>query len=124
MANVAHLLSSDFLSGQEIPTPQIVTIKNAEIKELGTDDDKEAKVVLEFHELAKALPCNKTRLKTMVENFGVETGTWIGQKVMIYGTKLNSGKFAGQWTVILTKAPNGPIGQPAAQPATEEAFSV
>lgn len=107
MANVSHLLSSDFLSGSEIPTPQVVTIKSAEIKELGSDDEKETKVVLSFHELDKALPCNKTRLKTMVENFGVETGTWVGQRVMLYGQKLASGKFAGSWTVILTKAPNG-----------------
>lgn len=121
MANVAHLLSSDFLSGQEIPTPQIVTIKNAEIKELGSDGEKETKVVLSFQELDKALPCNKTRLKEMVQNFGVETTGWVGQKVMIYGSKLNSGKFAGQWSVILTKAPNGSMEQP---PATEEPFSV
>jgi hypothetical protein len=123
VANVGHLLSSDFLSGSEIPTPQIVTIKSAEIKELGTDGEKDTKVVLEFYELPKALPCNKTRLKTMVENFGVETGAWVGKTIMIYGQKLSSGKFAGQWTVILTKAPtNG--NAPAAQPAQEEAFTV
>lgn len=120
MANVSHLLSSDFLSGEEVPSPQIVTIKGVEIKELGTDSEKETKAVLSFHELEKELPCNKTRLKTMVENFGVETSGWVGQRVMIYGSKLNSGKFAGKWTVILTKAPNGPLGQPA----EEEAFKV
>lgn len=123
MANVAHLLSSDFLSGQEIPTPMIVTIKNAEIKELGSDGEKETKVVLSFHELDKALPCNKTRLKTMVESFGVETAAWVGQRVMVYGSKLNSGKFAGQWTVVLAKAPAAPpVYQAAPQP--EQAFPV
>ena len=122
MANVSHLLTSDFLSGQDIPTPIVVTVKNAELKELG--DEKETKVVLSFHELDKSLPCNKTRLRAMLENFGPETTGWTGQRVMIYGQKLTSGRFSGQWTVILTKAPNGPIGQPVAPPATEEAFTI
>ena len=119
MSDVSHLLQSDFLNGEEIPTPTIVTIKGSEIKELG--DEKEQKVVLSFNELDKQLPCNKTRLKAMVKHFGPETSQWTGQRVMIYGQELVSGKFQGKWTVVLSKAPDIPA---PSQPAAQEGFSV
>lgn len=101
--NVQDYLKSNYLNGSELATPQIVTIKSAEMRELG--DDKEEKVILEFYELSKALPLNKTRLRAMCDAFGFETQAWLNQKVMIYGQRLNSGKFSGQWTISLVKAP-------------------
>lgn len=121
MAKVGHLLTSSFLSGQEVPTPIVLTVKSAEIKMLGDDGDQDEKVVLEFHELSKPATCNKTRLAFMIENFGDDTAGYVGQKIMVYGQKLASGKFAGQWTIIFARPPATPI---QTQPAQEEAFTV
>lgn len=116
MAYIGDMLKSNFLSGSELSTtPQIVTVKGAEVKELGEGSDKEVKVVLEFYELAKALPLNKTRLKAMADAFGLDTNLWINRKVMIYSQQLTSGKFAGQWTITLTKAPQAAPVQYAPQ---------
>lgn len=120
MAKVGHLLTSSFLSGQEIPVPQIVVVKSAEIKTFDDDDGQKEKVVLEFHELSKTVTCNASRLKFMIENFGDDTNNYVGRKLMIYGQKLSSGKYAGQWTITFAPTP----ATPAAQPAQEEAFKV
>lgn len=121
MAYIGDMLKSNFLSGSELSTtPQIVTVKSAEVKELGENNDKETKVVLEFYELAKALPLNKTRLKAMADAFGLDTNLWINQKVMIYSQQLSSGKFAGQWTITLTKAPQAaPVYQQVQPPQVQ-----
>lgn len=115
--NVSSMLSSDFLNGQELAQPQIVTVRGVEVKELG--DEKDQKVVLSFYELPKSLPLNKTRLKAMVESFGPETTVWINQRVMVHGERLNSGKFAGQWTIILRQAPAMPVQSTTPALATE-----
>lgn len=101
--NAQDYLKSNYLNGSELTTPQIVTIRDAEVKELG--DEKEEKIILEFYELPKSLPLNKTRLRAMCDAFGFETQAWLNQKVMVYGQRLNSGKFSGQWTISLVKAP-------------------
>ena len=88
---------------------------------LGDEGDQDEKVVLEFHELSKPVTCNKTRLGFMIKNFGDDTTGYVGKKLMLYGSKLSSGKFAGQWTIIFALPPATPM-QP--QPAQEEAFTV
>lgn len=119
MAKVGSLVEPKFLNGEMLgPTPQILTIKHADINTLG--EDEEEKVVVEFYEQPKPLACNKTQLRSLISLFGDDTDTWANHKVMAYGKKLTAGQFAGKWTIELTAAP---VQQPT-QPVQEEAFTV
>lgn len=100
MANVASLVESRFLNGELLGSkPQILTIRKADIEELG--DEKEPKCVVEFAEQEKPLACNKTQLRTLINLFGAETKAWAGKRIMALGRKLTSGQFAGRYTIEL-----------------------
>ncbi len=122
MANVSHLLSGDYMNAAELAQngPQVATIAGAEIKEFEGDGQK---VIVSFHELEKDLPCNKTRLKTLVSMFGPDTAGWVGQRVMVHAQQLATGKFAGQYTILIGKAPAQPVYQQP-PPQQEQAFPV
>ena len=123
MANVGHLLTGDYLNSAELAQkgPQVVTIAGAEIKEFEGDGQK---VIVKFAELDKELPCNKTRLKTLVTMFGPDTAGWVGQRVMVHAQQLATGKFAGQYTILIGKAPMQPQQQPPVQQQPEQAFPI
>jgi len=122
MANIASFVEPKFLNGEMLgATPKILTIKSATIETLG--DDQEQKVVVQFYEQEKPLPCNKTQLRSLIDLFGDETETYPNKKVMAYGEKLTAGQFAGKWTVKITAPPEAQPA-PAPQAETEEAFTV
>jgi hypothetical protein len=117
MANVAHLLTGNYLNAAELAQagPQVATIAGAEIKEF---EDGTQKVIVSFHELDKDLPCNKTRLQTLVTLFGPDTAGWMNQRVMIHSQQLATGKFAGQYTILISKAPQQVPAAPAGEVTT------
>lgn len=116
MANVGHLLTGDFINGESLfqAGPQEVTVAGGNIETLGDD----TKVVLSFSETDKRLALNKTRLTFMVGNFGEDTDQWVGKKVVLHAQKLTSGKFAGQYTILITR----PVAQNNQQTANEIPF--
>lgn len=104
MANVSSFIEPKFLNGEALgQTPQILTIKSASVDTLG-DDGKE-KVIVEFYEQEKPLPCNVTQLRSLIDLFGPETKVWPNNQVMAYGEKLAIGKFAGKYTIRITAPP-------------------
>jgi len=104
MANVASFVEPKFLNGEILgTTPQILTIRSAVIDALG--DDQEEKVIVEFYEQDKPLPCNVTQLRSLIDLFGVDTEAWPNNQVMAYGEKLATGKFAGKYTIRITAPP-------------------
>lgn len=97
--NIEHLASSDFIKGDDLQGKQVqVTINAAELK---TYDDGSQKVVLSFADSEKKLTLNKTRLKTMMALYGPDTDQWLGKQIILTAQPLASGRFAGQWTVII-----------------------
>jgi len=61
----------------------ILTIAGYEMKDIGTEDDKERKPVLSFEEVDKELVLNRTNNNTLIGLFGDETDDWIGRKVKL-----------------------------------------
>ena len=119
--NVKDMMSGNFFGGADLVTPRVLTIAGSEIKEFGQSDKLEKKVVLKFYEATESLSLNKTRLRALADAYGVETDGWVGKKVMIFGQKLMSGMYAGEWTIILIPQPTAP--QPVVyqqQPATQQ----
>lgn len=106
--NVAHMIKGNFINGEKLSTagPQEVTVVNGEIISLGEDE----KVVLSFAETEKQLALNKTRLSFMIGNFGEDTDEWKDKKILLHAQQLTSGKFAGQYTILISKPIQVPMG--------------
>ena len=68
------------LQGREYP----LTIASASPRNF----DDGAKIVLEFQGADKKLICNWTNAQTIAEMFGDEIEGWVGQKVVLYPTKV------------------------------------
>jgi len=69
----------------------ILTIKKIELKELGTEEEKETKVIASFAETPKQLVLNKTNGSCIKEMFGRNTDQWIGKRVTFFPAKVDYG---------------------------------
>jgi len=79
-----YLQASD-LDGADVP----VTITGCEIEEMGKD--KERKPVLSFKGTEKKLVLNKTNWSVIAKVLGTdETDDWIGQRITLYPTEVES----------------------------------
>ena len=79
-----YLQASD-LDGADVP----VTITGCEIEEMGKDKDR--KPVLTFKGTEKKLVLNKTNWSVIAKVLGTdETDDWIGQRITLYPTEVES----------------------------------
>ncbi len=101
--NVERLAASNYIAGADLQNKQAkVKVSGSELKSY---DDGTEKVVLSFEGKDKKLTCNKTRLKTMINLFGPDTDSWLNKEIILTAQPLSSGKFAGQWTVLILSVP-------------------
>jgi len=70
-----------------------LTIKNAEVKQLGNGEEARNKIVVSFDETDKQLALNSTNSKIIAEEFGDDTEEWAGNKISLMVVKKN---FAGK----------------------------
>jgi hypothetical protein len=71
----------------------MLTIKNAEVKKLGQEEEARNKIVLSFQETNKLLALNSTNSKIIAEKYGDDTDRWTGKQITLIVVKKN---FAGK----------------------------
>jgi hypothetical protein len=82
--NAGKFLSS-YVRTADVKRPQTVTVDAVESEEIGTGDDRSAKLVAYFTELEQGVVLgSKAVLGFFVENFGEETDEWVGKEVVLY----------------------------------------
>lgn len=141
MPNINDMIVSKWISGRDLPTPLILTIRTLTNEKFGSD---EFHWVLWFHEHKKGLKLNNTNMRILAAGFGDQTEGWIGQRLKLWHdpTVQMAGKIVGGVRITLPSvkpataaqsdfmaggaAPAGarfdpmtgrPIPQPAAAPA-------
>ena len=93
--NVTKLLgSSKFVKAADLEgKPRDLFISSFEEELVGHGEKAEKKGVVYFSDFDKALVCNATNLKTLIELFGAETDEWTGNPIQLYPSKT---QFAGK----------------------------
>jgi len=84
--NVSELTNSKFLKQDDVPQPQLVTIK-AVSKENVSPPNQPSKMrgVMYFEELTKPMVLNKTNLNRCQQAFrSGDTDDWVGQKIVVF----------------------------------------
>lgn len=109
----SQMIQSKFLKKDDFPSPEVLTIKDCSLEEVGKGDTR---WVLFFKEKAKGVVLNVTKIKQLEGAYGDDTDGWIGKKV----------KFSHDPTVMMgTQQVGGikmqlPSGLPPVQPRAPE----
>jgi hypothetical protein len=107
------LKASDFEEGET----KLVTIKDVQLEEVGKKDaEVETKPVVYFREKdTKPIVCNKTNATTIRNLYGNDTYDWIGKRITLFVTQVDS--FGEQVDAIRVRAK---IPAATANPAPEQ----
>lgn len=69
-----------------------VTIERVTVGEVGSGEDQKTQLIAEFAEYEKPLGLNKTNAGRIGDVYGPDTDDWIGQKIVIFPTKVDFNK--------------------------------
>lgn len=108
-----YLKSADF----EEEEVKVVTIKDVSLEELTSKEgEKQTKPVLAFREKeVKPLVCNITNAKIIAGLYGEDSDEWIGKRVSLFVTQVDS--FGKQVDAIRVRAKVPAAAKPAPKPA-------
>lgn len=76
----SQMVQSKFLKKEDFPSPEVLTIKHCSLEEVGKNDTR---WVLFFHEKAKGVVLNITKIRQLEAGFGDDTDNWIGKKIKL-----------------------------------------
>lgn len=76
----SDMIQSKYLKKEDFPSPQVLTIKNLSLEEVGKGDTR---WVLWFNEKVKGLALNVTKIKLLEAAYGQESDDWLGKKVKL-----------------------------------------
>jgi len=76
----SQMVQSKFLKKDDFPTPEVLTIKDVTLEEVGRGDTR---WVLWFKEKAKGIVLNVTKIKQLEATYGDESDAWNGRKVKV-----------------------------------------
>lgn len=76
----SQMIQSKFLKKDDFPVPEILTIKDMSLEEVGKGDTR---WVLFFKEKAKGIVLNVTKIKQLEAAYGDESDNWNGRKVKV-----------------------------------------
>ncbi len=76
----SQMVQSKFLKKEDFPSPEILTIKDCSLEEVGKTDTR---WVLFFKEKTKGIVLNVTKIKQLEAAYGDDTDGWIGKKVKL-----------------------------------------
>lgn len=112
----SEMIQSKFLKKEDFPSPTVLTIKSVSLEEVGRGDTR---WVLYFHEKAKGIVLNVTKIRQLENRYGPETDDWIGKKIkaendptVMMGTQVVGG--------IKFTMPSGSVPAPA--PKADDGF--
>jgi hypothetical protein len=76
----SQMIQSKFLKKEDFPQPEVLTIKDCSLEEVGKADTR---WVLFFKEKAKGVVLNVTKIKQLEAAYGDDTDDWVGKKVKL-----------------------------------------
>src|SRR5271156_3742633 len=76
----SQMVQSKFLKKEDFPQPAVLTVKHVSLEEVGKGDTR---WVLFFHEMAKGVVLNVTKIRQLEAGFGDDTDHWVGKKVKV-----------------------------------------
>lgn len=76
----SQMIQSKFLKKDDFPSPEVLTIKDCSLEEVGKGDTR---WVLFFKEKAKGVVLNVTKIKQLEGAYGDDTDGWVGKKVKL-----------------------------------------
>jgi hypothetical protein len=76
----SQMIQSKFLKKEDFPQPEILTIKDVSLEEVGKGDTR---WVLWFKEKAKGIVLNVTKIKQLEAAYGDDSDMWNGRKVKV-----------------------------------------
>jgi hypothetical protein len=76
----SQMIQSKFLKKEDFPTPEVLTIKDVSLEEVGKGDTR---WVLWFKEKAKGIVLNVTKIKQLEAAYGDDSDMWINRKVRV-----------------------------------------
>lgn len=76
----SQMIQSKFLKKDDFPAPEILTIKDCSLEEVGKGDTR---WVLWFKEKTKGIVLNVTKIKQLEASYGEESDNWNGKKVKV-----------------------------------------
>ena len=106
----SQMIQSKYLKKDDFPQPEVLTIKDCTLEEVGKGDTR---WVLWFKEKAKGVVLNVTKIKQLETAYGDDSDNWNGKKVklsdfkLLYPTDWND--YAAQHATFL-KEWNGLLG--------------
>lgn len=105
------MIQSKFLKKEDFPQPEVLTIKDVSLEEVGKGDTR---WVLFFKEKAKGIVLNVTKIKQLEAAYGDDSDMWNGKKVKVEHdpTVMMGTKVVGGIKFIFPKA-----AAPAPKPA-------
>ena len=80
LMKTSQMVQSKFLKKTDFPTPEVLTIKDCALEEVGGGDER---WVLYFKEKSKGVVLNVTKIKQLESAYGDDTDDWIGKKVKL-----------------------------------------
>ena len=83
---VSEMFPRKYLSGEDLTGETVATIKGVTVEQMrpAAGSRPEAKYVLYFTDLAKALILSRTTAEQIAELFGDDTAGWTGKRVTLY----------------------------------------
>lgn len=84
MPHVSQMLTSKFISTNDVQMPQIVTIRSVVLEKLGRGDEADEVWMMRFNEIRKGLRLGNTLLRFLEQNLGGSSEGWIGKRVQLY----------------------------------------
>jgi hypothetical protein len=94
--HVSQAFPNRFLKASDLNGNVTVTIKSAELEEIGFDQER--KLVLSFAGTNKAMVLNKTNASTIAKLYGEETDDWSGKRITLCAREV---EFQGSMTSAL-----------------------
>src|SRR5690606_716958 len=84
-----------------------LTVKSVTVDDLpiAGKSETERRPVMRFAETPKKLVLNKTNAKTIAKLLGVDTATWIGQRITLYPTTTKFGRDTVECIRVRDKLP-------------------
>jgi hypothetical protein len=76
----SQMIQSKFLKKDDFPSPEVLTIKDCSLEEVGKGDSR---WVLFFKEKTKGVVLNVTKIKQLETAYGDDSDAWNGKKVKL-----------------------------------------
>lgn len=80
LMKTSQMIQSKFLKKDDFPSPEVLTIKDCSLEEVGKGDSR---WVLFFKEKTKGVVLNVTKIKQLETAYGDDSDVWNGKKVKL-----------------------------------------